>query len=291
MGVGDILDTAFGLYRRRFATFATISCVVYVPYAFVMALVDSWFRSATEFAAPTPGGFWTQLDRSGDSFHVAAHGSASFSTQFSAATSTGFSPLTLIFAAGALFVAAVVFLSLVYPLCSSALLVNISADYLGEEIGAIDSYARAFKRLGALLTCQFVAMLCIAFGFLFFVVPGVVFSLWFMLLPAVVLLERPGGAFRSLGRSRALMSGNLGKGFLLGLTVWLLSLVIAAGGGAILKLVPWPTEFIGDFCGALLPGLMLPLSIGSIVLFYYDLRIRKEGFDLEHLAAKMGGLS
>jgi len=293
MGVGDILDAAFGLYRRRFATFVTIAGVVYVPYALVMAIVDSVVRSAIPLTPSITGtgGFWTFSGGNHRAFRAAARASGSVAGRLSLGDASGFHLLPMILAIGAFLVAVALFLSLVYPLCTSALCVNISAGYLGEELGASESYARAFKRLGFLLVTQFVGTLIIAFGFLLFIVPGVVFSLWFMLLPPVVLLERPGGVFGALGRSRALMAGNLGKGFLLGLAVWLLSLTISMGGGALLRLVPWPSELLADFCGALLPGLALPLSIGAIVLLYYDLRIRKEGFDLEHLAAKMGGLS
>jgi hypothetical protein len=31
----------------------------------------------------------------------------------------------------------------------------------------------------------------------------------------------------------------------------------------------------------------LPVSIATVVLLYYDLRIRKESFDLQHLATVM----
>ena len=33
MGIGDILDVTFRLYRRRFLTFLLIALVVYIPYA------------------------------------------------------------------------------------------------------------------------------------------------------------------------------------------------------------------------------------------------------------------
>ena len=37
MGVGDILDATFRLYRANFVTFALIGLVAYVPYALVVA--------------------------------------------------------------------------------------------------------------------------------------------------------------------------------------------------------------------------------------------------------------
>ena len=37
MGIGDILDVTFRLYRQRFLTFLLIALVVYVPYALLLA--------------------------------------------------------------------------------------------------------------------------------------------------------------------------------------------------------------------------------------------------------------
>jgi hypothetical protein len=295
MEVGDILDTAFRLYKERFAVFATIAAVVYLPYALLVAAITSWARSMMPTPAVSPGGLggiWSMLER--PRIPLAAVVSEVHLLSLRAPPFSGVgavSPLVLIAGAVGSMIGLLVFLSLVYPLCTGALLVNISAGYLGEELGAAESYSRVFKKLGILLWAQFLVMLVVFAGLCVCVVPGIIASLWFMLVPAVALLETTDQASAVLGRSRALMADNLGKGFRLGFVVWLLSMVVTLGGSAILRLVPWPIAFIGDFLENILGALVIPLSIGVVVLFYYDLRIRKEGFDLQHLASRMGGLS
>ncbi len=38
MGIGDILDVTFRLYRQQFLTFLLIALTVYVPYALLVAV-------------------------------------------------------------------------------------------------------------------------------------------------------------------------------------------------------------------------------------------------------------
>jgi MFS family permease len=292
MGIGDILDTAIKLYKRRFATFVTISAVVYLPYALAMALLTSLARSFG--MTPSTGGdtsFWSRVDfpRFPSSVASSLADASAWSAPGTGFGAMGLSPLALVASALVAFVGAMLFLGLVYPLCSGALILNISAGYLGEELSAAESYGRVLRRLGRLLTAQFLVTLWVALGILFCVVPGILISLRLMVVPAVVLLEAENSS-GSLRRSRALMAGNLGKGFLLGLVAALLGAVVSAAGGWVIRLVPWPSEFLATFLVNLLPAFTLPLSAGTMVLLYYDLRIRKEAFDLQHLAAKMGDL-
>lgn len=290
MGVGQIVGAAIDLYRDRFATFLTISAVVYVPYALVVAKLLAIARS---FALPpVPGGFdtsfWTRLDlplpRWSPAASVLSSVAGVASMPHLPGLGDGQSPILAIATAIAELVGAVLFLGLVYPLCSGALMLNISASYLGENLSAGQSYGRVFQRLGRLLSAQFLVTLCVAFGILCCIVPGILASLWLMLVPAVVLLEDD-TAWGALRRSRTLMAGNLGKGLLLGLVAGLLGIVWSAMGSWVLGFVPWPSTFLADFFEALLEAFTLPLTAGTMVLLYYDLRIRKEGFGLEHLAA------
>lgn len=253
MGIGDILDTAMRLYIRRFVPFLVIVLIAYVPYSFLDAAVtlgdDPPFGPES---APGQGG---PLEGAGLGTVIGA---------------------LLVF----LFFALVVI-----PLCQGALIHNISASYLGQEIGAVESYRRAFPRLVRLWIANILVGLAVVVGIILLVVPAVIFSLWFMLTTAVVMLENQ-SASGSLGRSRELMRGNLGKGFLLLLAVMLLYIIYAIVVGAILGMVPWPSAFLQTFVLNLLIQMpILPLQLAAIILLYYDLRIRKEGFDMQQLAA------
>ena len=254
MGIGDILDVTFRLYRRKFLTFLLIALVVYIPYALLMSV-----PSLVHFTALTP-----EANIAGQS---AVH----------------FNPL--IFTVS--MIGIILFAILVIPLCTAALVKNISATYLGEDLSAGKSYSRAAPRLLSLVWAQIVAGIVIAIGYVLLIVPGVIFALWFLLLAPVVVLEGIGGG-SALGRSRELMRGNIGKGFLLMLIVGILSWVFGAITGVLVGFIPLEYLPLRTFIQGLIPALWLPIQTAPYILLYYDLRIRKEAFDLQRLAESMG---
>jgi hypothetical protein len=180
-----------------------------------------------------------------------------------------------------------VFMIVLMPLCSAAMIHNISASYLGETLTAGQSYARAAPRLLGLVGTQFLVMLAIAVGYLLCIVPGIIFSLWFLVVAPVVILERVAGP-TAMRRSRELMRGNLDKGFILALVVGILTFVIVWALQFLTTLVPLPHPAIGAFINTLLQAILLPIQTAPWILLYYDLRIRKEAFDLQKLAEALG---
>lgn len=255
MGIGDILDATFRLFKARFMTFLLIGLVVFLPYSLIVALLQGAMLS--QGGAPTvEGGGPPQLN--GASIGMA----------------------------GGLIGTMLLFWLVVWPLCQAAMIQNISASYLGEELGAADSYKRALPRLIALLVANLLVTLVVGFGFLLLIVPGVIFMLWFMLVVQVVVLEQVGPT-EAMKRSRELMRGNLGKGFLLALIVGLLGMAFSGVIGALAGPIQTASPMIGLFIQNVAQALILPIQIAPFILLYYDLRIRKEGFDLEHLAASL----
>ena len=290
MGIGDILDTAFRLFRRRFATFSAIAVVVCVPSAVAEALLTGAARLFTPRPEPDDDtGLWNVVLSSFPHRGWAAVSAVQHrllplfgSSQNVAATLLAMLASVVLLGLGLLIV-----FSIAYPLCTGALVVNISASYLGESIGAGQSYARAFRRLWRLLVAQGWSVLLVLLGLMLCIIPGIVLALQLLVVPQVVLLEdlKP---WPAIGRSRALMADYLGKAFLLSVVVWLFGAVVGSALGVAMHAIPWPLPIIGDFLSYfLLQMLMLPLSIATLVLLYYDLRIRKEAFDLQHLASSM----
>ncbi len=287
MGIGDILDTAFRLFRQRFVTFVGIATVVCIPSSFAAALLMGASRAFAPLPQPDDDGLLNVV-MAPFSFDRWARAQAflkGFSQQLNA-QSLG-SVLALFASVAMIGLAFMLVFSIAYPLCTGALVVNISASYLGETIGAGQSYARAFRKLWRLLMAQAWTTLLVLLGLCLCIVPGIVLSLQLIIVPQVVLLEDM-KAWAAIGRSRALMADYLGKAFVLTAVVWLLGLVIGAAISTAVHVIPWPLPLIGDFLSYfLLQIVMLPLSIATVVLFYYDLRIRKEAFDLQHLASSM----
>lgn len=265
MGIGVILDAAFRLYKARFITFLVIALVAYLPYAVYELAIGLAFGAPDAAAAPMVEGM------GGDA-----------SQAFYAAEAT--SPAqTLLTTLGNL-----LFLFFVLPLTQAALTFNISGAVLGERLTAGQSYGRAAGRLVPLLGTQMLVGMAVMLGFLLLIVPGIIFSLWFMLVAPVVVLERMAGA-TAMGRSKELMKGNLGKGFGLSFLVGLLSMVVNIGVGFVLGMLLPRHPLVLEVGLLVAQAIILPLLTAPMILLYYDLRVRKEAFDLQRLADSVAG--
>ena len=171
----------------------------------------------------------------------------------------------------------------------------ISQGLLGRSISVGEAYARVlgslFPLLGVLIICMLGSLvfstIAAGIGLLVFV-PGIVVYVWFCLAAPIVIIEREGG-FGALRRSRVLVKGFFDKAFLL--VVWL---TLAEAFVVILVLtLPF---LVGSFPGfpSLLSFLSICLSLPinalrviSTTMLYYDLRIRKEGYDLQVLTQEL----
>ena len=267
MGIGDILDVTFRLYRQRFLTFLLIALVGYVPFALFMATARALMPTPVLNTQQRPGApdFRMQPGQPMPEINMAG-----------------------VFAGlGVMVFGVAIFLLVVFPLCSAAMIHSISASYLGETLSAGESFARAAPRLLPLLGTNLITGIAIMVGYMLCVVPGVIFGLWFLLIAPVVILERIGGS-SAMGRSRELMRGNLGKGFVLMLVVGLLSWVVNFALGMLTGVVPWPHVAVEAVIQNLFPAILLPIVLSPTILLYYDLRIRKEAFDLQKLSETLG---
>jgi hypothetical protein len=259
MGVGDILDATFRLYRQRFVAFLLIALVVYVPYGLLASVLQP-FPTAPQPVAAQRG---------------AAHDARAPHAEFAQVSAVTFVPWIIM-----VFLFAVILL----PLCSAALVQNISASYLGEDLSAGQSYARAAPRLFGLVGTQMLAGLAMMVGFVLCVVPGIYLSLWFLVVVPVVILEGRYGT-TALRRSYELMKGNINKGFLLGLVLLILGFLVNIVLQRVAPLLPHPV--LGIFLTIICQALILPIQTAPWTLLYYDLRIRKEAFDLQMLSAAL----
>jgi len=191
---------------------------------------------------------------------------------------------------GALFLAAV-FVSAMFSIMSTAAIVVVVSDsYLGRDVSIGGAVQRVFDRFGSVFFAAFLQSIAIAVGLLFFVIPGLLCIAWFFAATAVVVIEGKTGP-AAMSRSKALAAGSVGR--ILG--VLLLSVIIL---GAFQLIITFCFALIGQMAhldrsitglAANIANLLIyPFATVVITLLYYDLRIRKEGFDLEMMATELG---
>ncbi len=188
----------------------------------------------------------------------------------------------------------VVFLP-VYLVAAGALTKAVSNRYLGETAGVGDAYRYVWIRVWPFLVTMLAAYVLVASGLLLLLVGAIVFGFWIAFVPQVFLIEGR-RYFDAVWRSRFLIGkGVWGELIVLMIIVGILTALIEAAAGLVLgaPFMFFTTEgqsqslWTGIVFG-LVESLVLPIGQVATVLLYYDSRIRKEGFDLQMLAAEMG---
>lgn len=184
---------------------------------------------------------------------------------------------------------------LVLSVCMSALATAaavhvVSESYLGRSLGTGEAFHRAMPMLLSVILTSLAFSFLVGLGTLLFIVPGVILACGLgVAFPALVVERSSAGT--ALSRSWNLTRGFKGKMFLLFLTIWIIIVLPSITVGAIVGLFAGGGTANGGEVGqvfvALASGLVqivvYPLLYCAITVAYYDLRVRKEGFDLEIL--------
>ena len=263
----EILDAAFRLYRANFATFLGIFAVVYVPITLIVVAFSGYLFSQAQAA-----------------LLGAADEAAQEIAQRDLAVTTGLIQL----------VDVLLYALIAVPLATGALTCAVGMRYLGEPVTIGKAYRKIlplfFKYVGTTLLSGLVTGL----GFMMCLVPGFFFMTWFFATTCVVCLEGIGGT-AAMGRSRDLVRGFGWKifGFLI-LTGMLQGVLVGPVSVAAELIFPQITDSLAlqftmsTVLQQTLGMIVTPFFSAVLVLLYYDLRIRKEAFDLEVLAKNLG---
>ncbi|MHC4744366.1 MAG: YciC family protein [Planctomycetota bacterium] len=286
MSVGQILDRVFRIYRRNFVRFIVIVAVIQVPVNLLVMVseyaVSSGANAQQPYSEPPTvqalGDMTSNRDVSGSQPRYYENEQP----QFPILTFVGV-------------ILGVTLAVLGNALCQGALTKSVSESYLNNVIGVGEAYRYVWPRLMRLILAGFLVSLVVGIGFLLLVVPGIIFALWFSLTVPTIIVEDL-GITEAMGRSKRLVAGNLGKVMVVGFLVLLIATVInmAFGffGGAIVGPLARQSYALAFFVTNLLNVaaaiIAAPIGAAAYILLYYDLRIRKEGFDLEMLAESLG---
>ena len=262
--VGEILDVAIKVYRAHFKTLIKAVIVIIAPVQVVSALLNSSIRSVSDRA--------NQVSETGT---TSIHGG-----DIATLIVAGLSIALLGFVAG--------------QLASAASFRAVSEAYLGEEPDWRTSLRFALHRLRSLLWLALLHALLIGVGFVLCVAPGVyLYGALAVATPALLFEDLRGT--KALRRSRQLIKGRWWPtaGAVLAASI-LTSIVGAAVSGILVgaavgthgnQLVADILNVIGGTASAMVTT---PFLAAVIVVLYFDLRVRKEGFDLLLLAQRMG---
>jgi hypothetical protein len=287
MGLGDLLDAALALYRNNFALFAGIVAVFAIPQAIITILLQL-----------VPSG----KINSGTTQHPVYQVDE---------------VKTYLIVAVIVVLVGIIFSTMI----TGALARAIAYRYLGEQTTITGAYSSMGSRMFlSLLAASFlqpililvpivpfavIALLLAAFGandlaLLVIIVSGIAWAVFAALayvrwtfVAQCIAIERRGpidGLQRSWHLSNSAFWRILGYRIVLGIAVGVASAAVGGIGGALLALASGPAAHAAGSAVSAIVGIVLqPFQFGVLTLLYYDLRIRREGFDLEHMARTMSG--
>jgi hypothetical protein len=259
MSVGDILDRGLKVLLARLPAFYVINLLVLWPTVLVQLALP---YLATEEAGPqSPAG-------------------------------------AIVVAVGALVI--LLLTVILQPLGIAATLHIIAQDFVDKKASIGEAFSFAFRRFGMLLGTSILVGLVVGLGSLLCLVPGIIFLFWYMLSGQVVVVEGIGGT-RAMARSKDLTSGFRGRVAGLFFLFLIISMILGGVIGALgyvlptyeMVATPTGTKAIPNYTNNaiqvvvnfLVNTLVQTYNAVCMTLLYFDLRIRKEGFDLE-LAAQ-----
>ncbi|HVW08406.1 MAG TPA: hypothetical protein VHC90_07480 [Bryobacteraceae bacterium] len=253
LSLGEILDRTFTLYRKHFLLFFGIAAI---PQILVLAL-----QLGILFLAP--------------------------------ASRTSPSPLSN-FTGTVIVVGLLTFIAIMIAtlLADGGTIYAVSEIYLGRQITIGESLRRSRSNLGFLVGVSVLNGLVIGLCTLLLVIPGIYMACRLIVCVPCALIEEKGPR-DSLSRSFALTKGFAGRSFMIYLVYLVIAivlsllfsvpfdgLIVATGGNPGVVRI-WAS--LAQMGSTLSTALTMPLILISTAIFYYDLRVRKEAFDIQFM--------
>jgi hypothetical protein len=249
--VGEVLDVGIKIYRRRFQTMVRAVAVIFAPLAVLNAVL---YLSVSASDAETVSG--------GD---VAAIGAAS------------------------LIIAIVGFVA--NEFATAACLEIVAGDYLDRSPTWRESIGVAWHRLRSVIWVVFLHYFLAGLALFGCIAPGVwLWVLWLVAVP-VLMVEGTTG-MGALSRSRSLVRGRWWPVFGTYVLLVILTGIVQSTLNGILSVAAQENDVAYAVVQALataVSGIVVtPFTATVVTVIYFDLRVRKEGFDLELLARDIG---
>jgi len=261
LSLGEILDRTFSLYRQNFLLFLGITAI---PHLFTLGLNLAQLMLVK---APVLRPHAQQLQ----------------------VRAPGLGAGLLAFGIGGII--ALIMYVMVYLFAQGGTIYAVSDIYLGRPTTVGASLKKMWGQLGNLFGVSVLNGIVVLIGMIFLIVPGIYLMCRLLTCVPAALLEDL-GARDSLERSFALTKDNAGRAF----AIYLLYFAMLYG---IMMLFTVPSAILMAVMVAKDPSMVWVMTalvqVGSFVaqtvvgpflliataVFYYDLRVRKEAFDLQ----------
>ena len=272
-GVGEMLGVTTKIGRARFGDLVKAVAVVIVPISILTAVTLLLVTPAEDPFGRLSDPEYAESITTGEQLAAEIDGGA----------------IALMFAGVLL---AGILSALAAQLATAATFKIVARAYLGLEQDWTDSLAFAGRRFWPIVWLQLIYGLLVSLGLLAFVVPGLYFAVaWTVAVPALLFENLRGRA--ALSRSRELVRGRwwptLGLLAVVSIVTGIVATVIAMVVGAVIPANGELAEAVAEgFANGIGGVVTMPFTAVAITVLFFDLLVRKEGFDTAELADSMG---
>jgi hypothetical protein len=250
LSLGKLLDETFNIYRRNFLLFIGISAI---PNLILLV------------------------------FQLTLVGIASFDAKSSGIAGA-------LAALGALFVT-----QFVSSIVTAATTFGVSDIYLERPTSMVACFSRVAGKALRVFFVSFIVSLIIGLGLILCIAPGVYWAgVYGIAMPAVVLENITGS--EALTRSSSLTKDYVGRVivvfflttiFTIGMAFALDEVASLVGFSGLHGMGALSQQVVQELIAALGGILFGPVTAIALTLVYYDQRVRKEAFDIEHMMSLM----
>jgi hypothetical protein len=266
LGIGEILDVCINIFTKNFLTFLRIVLVVVIPVQLITVLI--------------------QVATVSNANLVPKFGSTGANTTLTGDEQTAFLGGQIV----------IVILALILNgIATAACFKAVGDAYLGSKPDWRSSLKFAGRRFHSVIWVTFLVGLTSTLGLILLIVPGVWLWVSFAVAVPVLLFEGVKGT-GAMSRSRQLVKGRWWATAGAVVSAYLISTIV---GGILQSLI---SALVFTDAGKSVFGVAavnaVAAGVGQLVstpflaavaaVVYYDLRVRKEGFDLQLLAEKLG---
>jgi len=278
MALGDIFDEGFDLYKKNLSFFILVSALVIVPGLVILQVANSTFSSGSTTAAPPLNDI----------------------SQF---------PLWLgwnLSSRSPLVTSSIV----AYMLSFGGLVVATSSRYINQPVSVGGVFMLLLRRVLKLLVTFALISVMVAAGFALCFIPAILPIVFFVLSAHCIMLENP-RFLKGLSRSYALVNGQAWRtlGFLIMLysLYWVLNRALISVMTYVFTLIinsmPGVGNTFGNITGiggvswqdgnvqaamaSIASLLVTPFIVCVLTVYYYDLRVRNEAYDVLALAREL----
>ena len=251
-GIGEILSTAFEIYKANAQNLLMIVAIVVVPLTFISA-----FIGGVVFAPDTETVFGTTVEVS---------------------TRTATAALIVL-------LVGVVIGVIINAVLQAAIMRGAAQGSIGDPVDIDASYKWGFARFGSVLLISILVGLAVLGGFILLIIPGIIFLVMFSVAIPALVVENLRGT-DAMSRSWNLVKGNfwhaLGLIIVAGILTAVVGGIVGAIGGAISDnwFVVWIFQAIAQIITA-------PFTALVTVLLYLDLRARHEALTADALRGEL----